>query len=78
MLLSVSSTDYLNSVLNKVRRTVCISEETEKFIERHRGAFSFSAYTEYLLREAIGAVMKDTAGEERADARPRRAVLRVR
>ena len=70
--------EYLNSLLNKVRRTVCISEETEKFIEGHRGAFSFSAYTEYLLREAIGTVMKDTAREEEGYARPRRAVIRVR
>jgi len=49
------------------------------FIERNRDGFSFSAYTEYLLRESMRNMRsRELRAEDEVGAEPRRAIIRAR
>lgn len=37
----------------KQQRSIGLNSDITRFVEEHRGSFSFSAYTEYLIREGI-------------------------
>jgi hypothetical protein len=63
-------------MVRKQQRSIGLSDELIRFIEEHRGNFSFSAYVEYLCREGIRSlnIEQGKVGEPIA----RRAVIRAR
>ena len=59
--------------------SIGLSTDVIEFIERNKGGFSFSAYTEYLLRESMKRMQRrGLRVEDEAYAEPRRAVIRAR
>ena len=66
----------------KQQRSIGLSSDIIRFVEEHRGSFSFSAYTEYLIREGIHSLQaksKPEAGvEEGTRIESRRAIIRAR
>jgi len=63
--------------LAKKQRSVGLSLDLIRFIEDNRGAFSFSAYVEYLCWEGIRSLIGEKT-EEKKDVEPRRTLIRVR
>jgi len=61
-----------------MQRSVGLSPDVIEFVEEHRGAFSFSAFIEYLIREGIVGVTGEERSGDGRDAKKRKAVIRVR
>lgn len=65
--------------MNKIKRSVSLTSRCVEFVDANRGAFSFSAYLEYLCWEgAIAVTEEGRAGGERDGVKPRRAMVRAR
>lgn len=66
--------------MRKEKRSVSLTPRCVEFVETNRGAFSFSAYLEYLCWEGAHSLTgdRDASAEMGEDARPRRAMVRIR
>lgn len=62
----------------KRQRSVGLSEDIIKYIEKNKGPFTFSAYLEYLCWKAIRDSSRDSDEENVRDkAHAKRAILRT-
>ena len=60
----------------KERKSISLSEEIVRFIEKNRGHLSFSAFTELLIREGIRAIQGvERPGEVERGAVRRRVIM---
>ena len=62
----------------KERKSISLSEEIVRFIEKNRGHLSFSAFTELLIREGIRAIQGVERLREVERGEIRRRVVMVR
>ena len=60
--------------MTKRQRSVGLSEDIIKYIEKNKGPFTFSAYLEYLCWKAIKESEKENVGERVYD---KRTILRT-
>lgn len=58
--------------------SIGLSEEVKGFVEEYRGALSFSAFAEYLIREGIRSLNAEGLLKVADDAKPRKTLIKIR